>query len=105
VRVPRVAADATTVWAQYTLVIEHGSRDTVASALKAAGIPTAVYYPAPLHRQSAYRHFPTAGHTLPVAEQLSRQVLSLPMHAYLEPATQLFILDALRRALAQAREI
>jgi dTDP-4-amino-4,6-dideoxygalactose transaminase len=104
VRVPRVAADATTVWAQYTLVIEH-SRDAVASALKAAGIPSAIYYPAPLHRQSAYRHFLTAGDALPVAEQLSRQVLSLPMHAYLEPATQLFIIDALRRALAQAREI
>jgi dTDP-4-amino-4,6-dideoxygalactose transaminase len=105
VEVPRVAAETTSVWAQYTLVIEGGARDGVASALRAKGIPTAVYYPKPLHQQTAYRHFPTAGDALPVAEQLSRQVLSLPMHPYLEPATQAFIIDALRRALAEGRGI
>jgi dTDP-4-amino-4,6-dideoxygalactose transaminase len=105
VQVPRLAADTTSVWAQYTLVIEGGARDGVASALRAKGIPTAVYYPKPLHQQTAYRHFPTAGDALPVAEQLSRQVLSLPMHPYLEPATQAFIIDALRRALVEGRGI
>ena len=103
--VPRVAAETTSVWAQYTLVIEGGARDGVASALRAKGIPTAVYYPKPLHQQTAYRHFPTAGDALPVAERLSRQVLSLPMHPYLEPATQAFIIDALRRALVEGRGI
>jgi dTDP-4-amino-4,6-dideoxygalactose transaminase len=101
-RVPAVAAGATSIWAQYTLVIKQGSRDAVATALKAEGIPTAVYYPKPLHQQSAYRRFPRAGDALPAAERLSRQVLSLPMHAYLEPATQARIIDALRRALAEA---
>ncbi|MGH6904477.1 MAG: DegT/DnrJ/EryC1/StrS family aminotransferase [Geminicoccaceae bacterium] len=105
VEVPRVAAETTSVWAQYTLVIEGGARDGVASALRAKGIPTAVYYPKPLHQQTAYRHFPTAGDALPVSEQLSRQVLSLPMHPYLEPATQAFIIDALRQALAEDRGI
>jgi len=101
-RVPPMAAGATSVWAQYTLVIERGARDAVADALKAEGVPTAVYYPKPLHQQSAYRRFPIAGDALPVAERLSRQVLSLPMHPYLEAATQSFIIDALRRALAEA---
>jgi len=101
-RVPRVAAGATSVWAQYTLAIEQGARDAVAAALKADGVPSAVYYPRPLHRQTAYRRFPIAGNGLPVADRLSGQVLSLPMHPYLEPATQSFIVDALRRALAAA---
>jgi dTDP-4-amino-4,6-dideoxygalactose transaminase len=75
----------------------------VAGALKASGIPTAVYYPKPLHQQSAYRRFPIAGDALPVAEQLARQVLSLPMHPYLGPGPQASIIDAVRRALDQIR--
>jgi dTDP-4-amino-4,6-dideoxygalactose transaminase len=103
VRVPRAAPDAISVWALYTLLIEDGSRDAVAGALKASGIPTAVYYPKPLHQQSAYRRFPIAGDALPVAEQLARQVLSLPMHPYLGPGPQASIIDAVRRALDQIR--
>jgi dTDP-4-amino-4,6-dideoxygalactose transaminase len=103
VRVPQTVAGAISVWAQYTLRIEHGARDAVAGALRARGIPTAVYYPKPLHQQSAYRAFPIAGNGLPVAERLSQEVLSLPMHPYLEPATQARIIDALRQALAEPR--
>ena len=97
VQVPRVIAQATSVWAQYTVVVEDG-RDALAAALKSEGIPTAVYYPRPLNLQSAYRRYPVAGGGLPVAEQLSRQVLSLPMHPYLDPGTQARIVDAVRRA-------
>lgn len=104
VRVPRVAAGATSVWAQYTIVLERHDRDAVAAALKAQGIPTAVYYPKPLHRQTAYRAFPTASTGLPVAEALAMQVLSLPIHPYLEPATQQVVIEALRGGLgAQGR--
>jgi dTDP-4-amino-4,6-dideoxygalactose transaminase len=100
VQVPRLIAQATSVWAQYTVLVERVGRDPLAAALKATGIPTAVYYPKPLNLQSAYRHYPVASGGLPVAERLSRQVLSLPMHPYLEAETQAHIVDAIRRAVA-----
>ena len=70
------------------------------AALKAQGIPTAIYYAKPLHRQAAYRGFPVADGGLPVSEQLAGEVISLPMHAYLEPPVQDRIIAAVRRALA-----
>ncbi len=75
-------------------------RDGLAAALKAEGIPTAIYYTKPLHRQPAYRGSPLADGGVPVSEQLSGEVISLPMHAYLEPPVQDRIIDAVRRALA-----
>jgi dTDP-4-amino-4,6-dideoxygalactose transaminase len=94
VRVPRVIDGATSVWAQYTIVVP-GDRDSMAKKLKAAGVPTAVYYPLPLHQQTAYGSYPTAsGTVLPVSEQLSRGVLSLPMHPYLDALTQDYIINA-----------
>jgi len=99
VPVPRVLDGARSAWAQYTLRIDGGRRDAVAAALKAAGIATAVYYPRPLHRQTAYRDWPVAGNGLPVSERLAEQVLSLPMHPYLDPTTQDRVIEALRAAL------
>jgi dTDP-4-amino-4,6-dideoxygalactose transaminase len=72
----------------------------VAAALKADGVPTAVYYPRPLHHQNAYRHHPVASQGLPVSEALCREVLSLPMHPYLTEGQQARIIDAVRRAVA-----
>lgn len=99
--VPRVAPDCTSVWAQYTIRLPDGTRDAVAAKLKAEGIPTAIYYPKPLHRQTAYQAFPVAEGGLPVSEKLSREVISLPMHAYLDDSTQDRIVEALRGALAK----
>ena len=88
------------MWAQYTVRLSRGDdRDAVAAQLKAAGVPTAVYYAKPLHRQSAYRHYPSAGNGLPVSDRLASEVLSFPMHPYLEDATQDRIAAALRSAL------
>ena len=98
--VPRVGNESSSVWAQYTLRVAPGRRDAFAAALKAEGIPTAIYYTKPLHRQPAYRDFPVAEGGVPVSEQLSKEVISLPMHAYLEPPVQDRIIDAVRRALA-----
>jgi dTDP-4-amino-4,6-dideoxygalactose transaminase len=98
--VPRVGNESSSVWAQYTLRVAPGRRDAFAAALKAEGIPTAIYYTKPLHRQPAYRDFPVADGGVPVSEQLSKEVISLPMHAYLEPPVQDRIIDAVRRALA-----
>jgi dTDP-4-amino-4,6-dideoxygalactose transaminase len=96
--VPRIAAGNTSAWAQYTILIEN--RDGVAKALDAAGIPTAIYYPIPLHRQEGYRHFPVAKSGLAVSEELARQVLSLPMHPYLTPVDQDRVIAAVRKAKA-----
>jgi dTDP-4-amino-4,6-dideoxygalactose transaminase len=98
--VPKVPGGSASVWAQYTIRLAPGQRDALAAALKAVGVPTAIYYPKPLHRQQAYRHFPCAEGGLPVSDRLADEVISLPMHAYLDPATQDRIIDAVRQALA-----
>ena len=99
--VPRVPAGYASVWAQYTIRLAKGRRGPLAEALKAEGIPTAVYYAKPLHRQQAYKAYPVADGGLPVTERLADEVISLPMHAYLDEPTQDRIVDAVRRALAR----
>jgi len=97
--VPSVPAGSTSVWAQYTIRVSGERRDAIGAALKAEGIPTAIYYPIPLHRQQAYRHYPVGKGGVAVSDRLASEVISLPMHAYLDAATQDRIIDATRRAL------
>jgi dTDP-4-amino-4,6-dideoxygalactose transaminase len=99
--VPRVPEGLTSVWAQYTIRVEGGRRAALADALKADGIPTAIYYPKPLHRQTAYERFPYADGGLPVSDQFADEVISLPMHGYLDEPTQDRIIDATQRALSR----
>jgi dTDP-4-amino-4,6-dideoxygalactose transaminase len=102
-QVPLVPEGLTSVWAQYTLRLPSGAdREAIAVALKAEGVPSAIYYAKPLHRQTAYMHCPVAGNGLPQAERLAAEVLSLPMHPYLDDASQDRVVDALRRALGAA---
>jgi dTDP-4-amino-4,6-dideoxygalactose transaminase len=98
--VPRAGNESTSVWAQYTIRVKPAQRDPLAAALKAQGIPTAIYYSRPLHRQPAYRHFPLAEGGVPVSDALAAEALSLPMHAYLDPPVQDRIIESVRRALA-----
>jgi dTDP-4-amino-4,6-dideoxygalactose transaminase len=98
--VPRVPHGLTSIWAQYTLRAPGRDRAKIMAALKADGVPTAIYYPKPLNRQTAYAHYPVAGNGVPVSEKLSAEVFSLPMHPYLDEATQDRIVAATRRALA-----
>jgi dTDP-4-amino-4,6-dideoxygalactose transaminase len=101
VRTPRTSNEATSAWAAYTIVAEGCDRNRMAAGLKAAGISTAIYYPMPLHRQTAYRNFPRAGDNgLPQAERLAQSVLSLPMHPYLDVATQDRIISKIRELAA-----
>ena len=93
-RVPRLSDGATSVWAQYTIAVPPARRNALAAGLKQRGIPTAIYYPLPVHRQTAYRAFPVAGNGLPVSERIADEVISLPMHAYLEAHEQDRIIDA-----------
>src|SRR6266516_1471606 len=89
VTVPRLASGCTSIWAQYTIRLPQGTdRDGFAAALRAQGIPTMVYYTKSMHQQTAYKGFPVAGGGLPVSEKLSDDVISLPIHAYLDEATQ-----------------
>jgi dTDP-4-amino-4,6-dideoxygalactose transaminase len=107
---PTVMKDCLSVWAQYTLRFPGGKgaaaeavasrRDAIAAKLKSAGVPTAIYYPKPLHRQVAYKNYPVAGNGLPVSDRIAAEVLSLPMHPYLDDATQGRIVEATRRAVA-----
>ena len=97
---PRVGNESTSVWAQYTIRLAPGRRDTLAAALKEKGIPTAIYYAKPLHRQAAYSSFPVVDGGLPVSERLAEEVISLPMHAYLEEPVQDRVVAAVRQALA-----
>lgn len=101
VTVPRLASGCTSVWAQYTIRLPKGTdRDGFAAALKAQGIPTAIYYTKSMHQQTAYRDFPVADGGLPVSEMLSDDVISLPMHAYLDEPTQARVIEAVRGALS-----
>ncbi len=84
IQIPVMIDGATSTWAQYTLQVE--DRAKFQADLKAAGVPTMVYYPIPLSRQKAYAHYPSA--PTPVSEALSSRVVSLPIHPYLEEAAQ-----------------
>ncbi len=97
IRTPAIRAGVLSAWAQYTLRVVN--REAVAAALKRRDVPTAVYYPVPLHRQTAYREYPTSPGGLPVSERLAREVLSLPMHPYLDAATQDYIVQSVRDAV------
>lgn len=97
---PVVPGDCLSVWAQYTLRAQDGAeRDRLMGALKDAGIPSVVYYPRPLHGQTAYAGFPADPEGLPVAESLAARVFSLPMHPYLTEADQDRVIGTLRTSV------
>src|SRR3990172_3741396 len=95
-----VRPDRTSVFAQYTVVCE--DRDGIAGALGKKGIPTAVHYPVALHQQPAYAAL-SEGQRYPVSERLGREVLSLPMHPYLDDATQIRIAETVRASVGTPR--
>jgi len=92
-----VRNDRSSVHAQYTVLVDE--RERVRGLLSAAGIPTAVHYPVPIHHQAAYAHL-APGASYPVAEGLARRVLSLPMGPFLDSASArrvaMALLDACR---------
>ena len=99
VEVPARVADSQSAWAVYAVLLaDEGTRDRMRTQLAQAGVPTAVYYPRPLHAQPAYapHHDGTA---LPVAEDVSRRILALPIHADLSDAHVRIVCEAMRDAL------
>lgn len=97
VKVPAVIDGGVSVWAQYT--IEAADRDGLAAALREQGVPTAVYYPIPIHKQGVYAGYPTAPGGLPVTEAKAGVVISLPMHPYLSEQDQDQVIAAIRGAV------
>lgn len=98
VAVPVVRTEAESAWAQYTVRV--ADRDGLADALGDDGVPTAVHYPTPMHLQPAYESFPRASRGLPVSESVAGEVLSLPMHPYLDDPTTDRIVDAVIRTVS-----
>ncbi|NNC38871.1 MAG: DegT/DnrJ/EryC1/StrS aminotransferase family protein [Acidimicrobiales bacterium] len=90
--VPTLSDGAISTWAQYTIEVDH--RDEFMAHMRAHDIPTASYYPRPVHMQSAYAHYPVSGNGLANTEDAMKYVVSLPMHAYLSEDDQDQIVDA-----------
>jgi dTDP-4-amino-4,6-dideoxygalactose transaminase len=100
VTIPARVPDSTSAWAIYAiLVADSATRDRVQTALKADGVPTAIYYPKPLHHQPAYSASHT-GNPLPVSEDLATRILALPIHPDLTEAQALRVCAAVSAAMA-----
>jgi len=93
VTTPYVPKEFVSVWAQYSLVTEH--RDAMLDKLKSRGVPTAVYYPKPLHLQEAFRSLGYKRGDFPVSERIADSIFSVPMHPYLKGDVQDYIVQAI----------
>ena len=86
--VPSISSGATSSWAQYVIKLPRGTnRAALIQKMDTAGVPTAIYYPVPMHQQPPYAQYPVSGCNLPVTMDLCDRVLALPMHPYLEVHT------------------
>jgi UDP-2-acetamido-2-deoxy-ribo-hexuluronate aminotransferase len=100
VTTPVRVADSTSAWAIYAILLpDAASRDRVQASLRADGVPTAIYYPRPLHQQPAYSQHHD-GARLPVSEDLAQRILALPIHADLSEAAMAHVCDAVLTAVA-----
>lgn len=98
VRTPEKPQDVISAWAQYTIIVPN--RDQIQTRLSADGVPTAVYYPLPMHLQPAYAAYGDGPGSLPVSEKLSSEVVSLPMNPYWQPSDVETVCSSLLNALA-----
>jgi UDP-2-acetamido-2-deoxy-ribo-hexuluronate aminotransferase len=101
VRTPVIAAGAVSAYAQYTIQVDN--REQVQAKLKEQGIPTAVHYPVPLNLQPAFAHLNQGEGSFPKSDHAAKRVLSLPMDAFLDEATQDRVVSAVREAVAAVR--
>jgi dTDP-4-amino-4,6-dideoxygalactose transaminase len=98
--IPARIPDSVAAWAIYSILLPDGvDREAVQARLRADGVPTAIYYPKPLHRQPAYRDHHD-GSALPVSERLADRILALPIHPELDEAAACHVCDAVIAAVA-----
>ena len=89
VKTPEVPNGYRSAWAQYSILVRDGAlRTSRIAKLKEAGIPTAIYYPKPLHLQTAFAGLGYQEGDFPVSEDCARRIFSLPMHPYLAAGEQ-----------------
>ena len=90
---PYVPREFVSVWAQYSVLAEQ--RDAMLEKLKSRGVPTAVYYPKPLHLQEAFRSLGYKKGDYPVSERIADSIFSVPMHPYLTEDVQDYIVESI----------
>lgn len=98
---PFVHPDNTSIYAQYTIQVT--DRTVIQNELQKANIPTAVHYPIAMHQQLALSHLQHKTGSFPLSEQASQQVISLPMHPYLQQDDQEKVVSAIKQALAHQK--
>ena len=100
VQIPARVPDSTSAWAIYAILLrDQATRDGVQARLQALGVPSAIYYPRPLHHQPAYRPHHT-GNKLPVSEDVCTRIMALPIHPDLTDAQAMRVCEAVGEALA-----
>lgn len=97
--IPKRNPNSTHVFHQYTLILQGVDREALQAWLAQKGVPSMVYYPVPLHLQKAYRNERYSEGDFPVAERLSANVLSLPMHTELDDEQLTFITEMVKEGL------
>lgn len=97
VQVPERAPWSTHVFHQYTIKVEEGKRNELREFLQEKGVPSMIYYPVPLHLQKAYSSYGYKKGDFPVAEKLSGEVLSLPMHTELEEEQVAYVAEQIKK--------
>ena len=95
--IPELSEDCASVWAQYSVRVSN--RDRVQKAIKEMGIPTAVYYPKPLHMQECFKYLGYNLGDFPLSEKVSNEIMSLPMNPYLTSEEQVYICKKLIKFL------
>ncbi len=104
ITIPVRATYSTHVYNQYTCTVKDGKRDALKMFLQEKGIPTMVYYPIPVHLQEAYRQYGNQSGDFPVAEQLCKDVISLPIHTEMKEEVQEYIIDQIKAFFSYGNE-
>ncbi|MDQ1337482.1 MAG: UDP-2-acetamido-2-deoxy-ribo-hexuluronate aminotransferase [Campylobacterota bacterium] len=91
---PKIAEGSTSVYAQYSVRVKN--REAMVAKLSALGVPTAVHYPLPLHMQEAFKDLGYGEGDFPISELVSKEIMSLPMSAFLSEAEQDFVVNAIK---------
>lgn len=106
VKTPYIPAGMKSSWAQYTMILNsEKERNSLQKKLKEKGIPTMIYYPKPLHQQTVYKEYNFNLNDLSKCEEISKCVLSLPMHPYLKVEDVLMIIDEIKKTLGEMRDV
>jgi UDP-2-acetamido-2-deoxy-ribo-hexuluronate aminotransferase len=94
-KTPTIKQNVLSAWAQYTLRVKN--RETIQAKLQNDGIPTAIYYPMPLHLQECFKYLKYKKNDFPVAEDASKEVISIPMNAFLSDDQVDYIISKLKK--------